>query len=95
MCLRFAFDSSTRICGEYTLHYAGVSEYKPPLKLELRREPNQSQQQVSRLLGGYCGKEWEMTHPEGKEPYSDEKVQEALQLPDTPQQDHKDLQRHL
>ncbi len=22
--LEFAFDSSTRICGEYTLHYAGV-----------------------------------------------------------------------
>ena len=31
--------------------------YKPALKLELRREPNQSQQQVSRLLGGYCGKD--------------------------------------
>lgn len=28
-----------------------VAEYKPALKLELRREPNQSQQQVSKLLG--------------------------------------------
>lgn len=83
--LEFAFDSSTRICGEYTLHYAGVAEYKPALKLELRREANQSQQQVSRLLGGYCGKEYEISG--GGEAYSDEQVQEGLQLPDTPQQE--------
>ena len=84
--LEFAFDSSTRICGEYTLHYAGVAEYKPALKLELRREANQSQQQVSRLLGGYCGKEYEISGG-GESPYSDEQVQEGLQLPDTPQQE--------
>ncbi|CAK9073866.1 unnamed protein product [Durusdinium trenchii] len=111
--LEFAFDSSTRICGEYTLHYAGVAEYKrlgevlwivqqmvegsrlfevkleqgPPLKLELRREPNQSQQQAARLLGGYCGKECEIHAPADGQPYADEKVAAGLQLPDTPQQE--------
>ncbi|CAJ1379959.1 unnamed protein product [Effrenium voratum] len=84
--LEFAFDSSTRICGDYMLHYAGVAEYKPALKLELRREPNQSQQQVARLLGGYCGKEWEAA-PGGGADYGDEAVADALQLPDTPQQE--------
>lgn len=83
--LEFAFDSSTRICGEYTLHYAGVGEYKPALKLELRREPNQSQLQVSKLLGGYCGKEFELSESAGS--YGDAQVAEALQLADTPQQE--------
>lgn len=35
--------------------------------------------------GGYCGKEYEISG--GGEAYSDEQVQEGLQLPDTPQQD--------
>ncbi|CAE7737208.1 unnamed protein product [Symbiodinium sp. CCMP2456] len=83
--LEFAFDSSTRICGDYMLHYGGVAEYKPALKLELRREPNQSQQQVSRLLAGYCGKEWELANPET--PYKDSLIAGALQLADTPQQE--------
>eukprot|EP00439_Symbiodinium_sp_Y106_P077180 s315_g16.t1 len=83
--LEFAFDSSTRICGDYMLHYGGVAEYKPALKLELRREPNQSQQQVSRLLGGYCAKEWELANPET--PYKDSLIAGALQLADTPQQE--------
>eukprot|EP00913_Durusdinium_trenchii_P026258 g24637.t1 len=50
-----------------------VAEYKPPLKLELRREPNQSQQQAARLLGGYCGKECEIHAPADGQPYADEK----------------------
>ncbi|CAE7298105.1 unnamed protein product [Symbiodinium pilosum] len=83
--LEFAFDSSTRICGDYMLHYGGVAEYKPALKLELRREPNQSQQQVSRLLAGYCGKEWETASPDA--PYKDSLIAGSLQLPDTPQQE--------
>lgn len=83
--LEFAFDSSTRICGDYMLHYGGVAEYKPAIKLELRREPNQSQQQVSRLLAGYCGKEWELANPET--PYKDSLIAGALQLADTPQQE--------
>ncbi|CAK9093768.1 ULP_PROTEASE domain-containing protein [Durusdinium trenchii] len=81
--LEFAFDSSTRsrarICGEYTLHYAGVAEYK-----RLGEVLWIVQQMVE---GGYCGKECEIHAPADGQPYADEKVAAGLQLPDTPQQE--------
>mmetsp|Transcript_51719 Transcript_51719/g.93198 ORF Transcript_51719/g.93198 Transcript_51719/m.93198 type:complete len:801 (+) Transcript_51719:279-2681(+) len=83
--LEFAFDSSARICGEYVLHYAGFGEYKPALKLELRREPNPSQTQVAQLLGGYIGKEWEISSSSSS--YKDERVADSLVLADSPQQE--------
>lgn len=88
--IEFALDSPARMCTEYTLHYGGPGVYSPEPRLTMRRDPGSFQKEVSRFLGGYMAKEWEVSRQEGSDQrraYNVLQVESEVRLPDVPQQE--------
>lgn len=81
--------------GEYMLEFGGAGEdYQPALRLRMGQKPTNFQAEVSRFLGGYLAREWEVASGAAQtvidvahEDCDQSKLDAAMCLPGVPQQE--------